>query len=141
MCRKKVFFSPFLSSSSSEKRDESGKHEAEKLPDKFETFHDGYTTFLIRLYRLSSRQRDGGEDEMLSLAVFFFLSLSCNLISVHSQISYMMDGMRMFVIIQQKLNKNIVVVRCSNVPSRVVVSSSIFALFFSPHLCELMTEK
>lgn len=72
MCRKKVFFSPFLSSSSSEKRDESGKHEAEKLPDKFETFHDGYTTFLIRLYRLSSRQRDGGEDEMLSLAVFFF---------------------------------------------------------------------
>jgi hypothetical protein len=39
-------------------RNNEKKSEAEKLPDKFETFHDGYTAFLIRLYRIWNRQED-----------------------------------------------------------------------------------
>lgn len=49
MCRKKV--SHFYR----HHQERVVEDEAEKLPDKFETFHDGYTTFLIRLYRLPNR--------------------------------------------------------------------------------------
>jgi hypothetical protein len=51
--------SHFLSSTSTHRdRNNEKKSEAEKLPDKFETFHDGYTAFLIRLYRIWNRQED-----------------------------------------------------------------------------------